>query len=1672
MSWMALYTNVVWTTAKTIQEKSRGHEPMCYSSEGYHPFSSLRVFDFSPCFEAVAILPVPLLGLILFAGIDLVYIKRKGPKKHRDGWSAWRMWMKTALLSLATVFAIVNVILLLVSLPHRFSNIFMLPAILHLIAMPVLLVLSHLNHQRSLRSSSVVLIFWPIYLSVIGVVLRTRINIVALGQQGESGGFGRSDGLGWTAFAMYLASVTLGIVAWLIECWGPDNSRITLKENVDYDGSAKPSDRKHSRRSLSRIRSSSNDSVRGNGAKPGYEPVFSDEADIPREDDEDRVDNYGNEIDGDSPLKKGIEEKIMMEDSESPVLRSNIYNRLTFGWLTPMMRLGAKRYIEEDDMWPLPSADSAESLNHRLESAWVDQRKKVEAGKKKHASLTIALIKAYGGPYLVAGVMKAVYDCLSFLQPQLLRLLLDFVQSYETTDEHGETRRQEPIRGFAIATAMFIAANLATFLLHQYFDRCFATTMRIRGGLVTLIYKKSLVLSNGEKGGRTTGDITNLQSVDATRVGDLTQYLHIAWSGPLQIILAFISLYRLIGWQSFVGVAIMVVSLPINTVISRYLKDLQKEQMKNKDARSRLMNEILTNIRSIKLRGRLLARLRVMPVDFSFTDGRRLSARKYLRMLTFSNINDLVRNNRELRMLRKIGIFNAFSFFFWSSTPFLVAFATFSTFALTSKTPLTAEKIFPAISLFQLLAFPLGVFSNIISSIIEAVVSIGRMEDFLNGEELQEDARLVEPAVSSDVAVDRQAEMVTIQNGEFRWLSTAPEPTLRDINLSIKKGELITVLGRVGDGKSSLLSSILGELHRDKGSVVVRGSIAYYNQNPFVLSDSIKQNILFGHRYDPELSPEQFAFSFYEKVIDACALRPDLAIFADGDATQVGGQRARIALARAVYARADLYLLDDPLSAAHVGKHIFDNVLGPEGLLRSKARILCTNAITWLENSDEIIMMRQGSILARSTYADAMRDSNSELNKLITGLGKQAEEVNEPSDEHSGDEASQDTAVNTDVDGESEDPTREERQSEIDDAQSGIPLANRRASVATMRRASMLSLRRSKIEAVRELKADSKPKEHSEKGQVKRAVYAEYIKAASRIGVAGFLLSIVLAQATSILGNVVLRYWGKRNSEMHQNVSTGKYPLAYGVVGLSSSVLSVLATVLLWVYCAIRCSRELHDRSFAALMRSPMSFFETVPMGRVLNIFTRDIFVIDEVLVRVFSAFFRTMASVIGTLAVIAFGAPVVLLMVIPLGFAYRVIMRYYLATSRELKRLDAVSRSPVFAWFSETLSGVSTIRAYGQQERFIANNEARLDRNMACYMPAQSVNRWLAVRLESLGSCLMYAAALTSVVGMLVSKRLDAGLVGLTMSYVISVTGSLNWAVRSASEVEQNIISVERVLGYTHLASEAPAETADDKDLPATWPSEGAIEFQHYSARYRPELDLCLRDISIKVQGGEKIGICGRTGAGKSSTTLALFRIIEAAQGKILIDGVDISTMGLKDLRRRLSIIPQSPEIFSGTLRMNIDPLNVHSDAEIWSALEKSHLKQFVSEQLTGGLDAEIDEGGSNLSAGQKQLVCFARALLRKTKILILDEATSSIDLETDEAVQGILRGPDFKGVTTLTIAHRINTIMDSDRVLVLDQGKVAEFDTPENLLSRSDSIFTSLVKQAGLYGNNAGDS
>lgn len=478
-----------------------------------------------------------------------------------------------------------------------------------------------------------------------------------------------------------------------------------------------------------------------------------------------------------------------------------------------------------------------------------------------------------------------------------------------------------------------------------------------------------------------------------------------------------------------------------------------------------------------------------------------------------------------------------------------------------------------------------------------------------------------------------------------------------------------------------------------------------------------------------------------------------------------------------------------------------------------------------------------------------------------------------------------------------------------------------------------------------------------------------------------------------------------------------------------------------------------------------MLFFETTPIGQVLNRFSRDVYVIDEVLARTFGGFFRTLAQVAGIIVVVSSGAPLYLVIVVPVFFIYRRIQKYYLATSRELKRLDATTKSPVFASFSETLSGLSTIRAYRQQERFIAENEGRLDRNQECYFPSVSCNRWLAVRLELMGSFLIFAAALLAVISLKKGGKIDAGLVGLMLTYSLSITQALNWVVRSATEVETNIVSVERCIEYAELEPEAPMYK-DDVDLPEDWPSKGEIEFDHFSTRYRKDLDLVLKDLNFKVEGQEKVGICGRTGAGKSSLSMSLFRIIEPAEGTIRIDGIDITKIGLHDLRSRLAIIPQDSQCFEGSMRQNIDPTGMSDDDTLWRVLDHARLKDHVK-RMDGGLDAHVDEGGSNLSSGQRQLMCLARALLKRSKILVLDEATSQIDPESDKAIQQIIRS-EFGQCTVLTVAHRLNTIADSDKILTVDKGKLAEFAPPTELLADQNTIYYGLAQEAGIIGKS----
>ncbi|TNY24017.1 hypothetical protein DMC30DRAFT_371993 [Rhodotorula diobovata] len=1346
-------------------------------------------------------------------------------------------------------------------------------------------------------------------------------------------------------------------------------------------------------------------------------------------------------------------------EPECPRLRANIFQRLTFSWMTPMMKTGYRKFLTEEDLWALPPDDTARALGDRLEKAWqarrarvahkthqqpvipgqepafavtpADGKQKKRGEKEKRPNLAGALVSAYGGPFFLAAVFKLGQDTLAFLQPWLLKRLLQFVGSYSSPD--GEPA----FHGYAIAIGMFCCAVTQTLLLHCYFSRVFETGMRVRAGLISLIYKKALVLSPAERGGRLTGDIVNLQSTDATRLQDLCTYGQIAWSGLFQITLAFVSLYSLLGWTMLVGVGVMIASMPLTAAIARYQTKLQREQMKNKDARTSIMSEILNNIRSIKL---------------------------YAWENSFAQRLFDVRNNKELRMLKKMGYLSASSNFLWSFTPFAVAFSTFALFSTISGKPLTSEIVFPAITLFQLLGFPLAVLPVVFSSLVEAYVSIDRITDFLVAKEIQADA--VNISIPSRELKDGD-ELLSVVHGDFTWTplpapeapAVTPPPInhLQDISVSVKKGELIAVVGRVGDGKSSLLSAILGEMNKVDGQVTVRGTVAYTAQQPWIMGGTVRSNITFGFRYEPE---------FYELVLEACALKEDLKLLPQGDATEVGekgislsgGQKARVALARAVYARADIYLLDDPLSAvdAHVAAHLFNRVIGPEGLLKDKARLLCTNAIPFCSQADQLLFLRKGVVLERSTYEDAMQ-GDTELSKLLIEFGKSSEEGGSDSE---GDTAVEDTpvVVGDGADDKAEEPKQDEATLDAEDLAVKLKIAESRALA---HRAQPIPVDEQKRETLRQLKRSTRPKENREQGSVKWSVYKDYIKANGYLGTFLYLFTIVSQQLLQIGTNVWLKHWSQHNSETGDNEHVKFYLSIYAALGCGASLVFFLNGILLYSLCVIRSAKLMHDRMFHAVMRSPMRFFETTPIGTILNRFSRDIYVIDEVLARTFGGFARTIAGVFSMIAVISSSVPAFLLVLIPVLFVYKRIQTYYLATSRELKRLDATTKSPIFASFQETLSGVLTIRAYRQNARFIAENEGHVDRNQNALFPSLNCNRWLAVRLEFLGALLIFSTAFLAVSTLVKSRSIDAGLVGLVLSYALSTTQSLNWVIRSATEVETNIVSVERVQEYTQLESEAPLEIPENAP-PADWPQQGNIRFEHVKARYRKDLDLVLRDVNFDIPAGSKVGVCGRTGAGKSSLTMVLYRIVEPEGGVVSIDGVDVGKIGLHDLRSRLSIIPQDSQMFAGTLRQNLDPSGQATDAQMWAALEQCRLKEHV-ERMEGKLDAQIDEGGTNFSSGQRQLICLGRALLRRSKILVLDEATAAVDVESDRDIQTVIRR-EFASCTIFVIAHRLNTIMDCDKILVMSAGEVAEYDSPANLLAKPDGIFRALAAEAGV--------
>ncbi|XP_073264843.1 ABC transporter C family member 12-like isoform X3 [Populus alba] len=1140
-----------------------------------------------------------------------------------------------------------------------------------------------------------------------------------------------------------------------------------------------------------------------------------------------------------------------------PERHANLFSRICFGWLTPLMKQGHKRPITEKDVWKLDTWDQTETLIKKFQTCWVEE------SKRPKPRLLRALNSSLGGRFWLGGFFKIGYDLSQFVGPIVLSHLLQSMQ------------RGDPAWiGYIYAFLIFLGVLFGALCESQFFQNVMRVGFQLRSTLVAAIFRKSLKLTHEGRKNFPSGKITNMITTDANALQQICQQLHGLWSAPFRITISMVLLYQQLGVASLFGSLMLVLMVPTQTILMSRMRKLTKEGLHRTDKRVSLMNEILAAMDAVKC---------------------------YAWEKSFQSRIQSVRDD-ELSWFRSAQLLSAFNSFILNSIPVIVTLVSFGTFTLLGG-DLTPAKAFTSLSLFQVLRSPLNMLPNLLSQVVNANISLQRLEELFLAEE-----RILAPNPPLKLGIPA----ISIENGNFLWDSKLEKPTLSDINLKIQVGSLVAIVGGTGEGKTSLISAMLGELPPMEGaSVVIRGTVAYVPQVSWIFNATVRDNILFGSEYEP---------SRYMKAIDVTALQHDLDLLPGRDLTEIGergvnisgGQKQRVSMARAVYSNSDVYIFDDPLSAldAHVGRQVFNSCIKDE--LQGKTRVLVTNQLHFLPQVDKIILLSEGMIKEEGTFEELSKNGKL-FQKLMENAGKMEELV-------------------------------EEKNSENLDYKSSKPAANG---------------------------GNDLPQKAGSKMKVK-------------------------------VGKSVLIKQEERETGV----------VSWNVLTRYNNALGGIWVVLIIFLCYLLIEVLRVSRSTWLSLWTNQSTLESYKPGYYIFVY-----------------------------ALLSFGQ----------------------STSREVKRLDSITRSPVYAQFGEALNGLSSIRAYKAYDWMAIINGKSMDNNIRFTLVNMSSNRWLTIRLVTLGGIMIWLIATFAVLG---NGRTEnhvefASVMGLLLSYTLNITDLLSNVLRQASRAENSLNSVERVGTYMDLPSEAPAIVETNRPPPA-WPSSGSIKFRDVVLRYRPELPPVLHHLSFEVSPSEKLGIVGRTGAGKSSMLNALFRIVELERGEITIDGCDVAKFGLTDLRKTLSIIPQSPVLFSGTVRFNLDPFSEHNDADLWEALERAHLKDAIRNN-SFGLDAEVFEGGENFSVGQRQLLSLARALLRRSKILVLDEATASVDVRTDALIQKTIR-EEFRSCTMLVIAHRLNTIIDCDRILVLEAGQVLEHGTPEELLlPNKGSAFSRMVQSTG---------
>ncbi|XP_071321050.1 ATP-binding cassette sub-family C member 4-like [Trachinotus anak] len=1281
-------------------------------------------------------------------------------------------------------------------------------------------------------------------------------------------------------------------------------------------------------------------------------------------------------------------EQVSKDAKRNPAATANILSKIFFCWLNPLFRTGYKRRLEEDDMYEVLVEDRSENLGQDLQRYW-DHELQTATKEMRPPRLTKVIIRCYWKPYAVLGFFTLIEEVIKVIQPVILGKMIQYFENY---DPNNKTAFHETL---GYAAALSICTIGLALLHHLYFYHVQRTGMKIRVAMCHMIYKKALCLSSSAMGKTTTGQIVNLLSNDVNKFDDVTIFLHFLWVGPLQAAAVVGLLWQEIGPSCLAGMVVLMFLMPVQTLFGRLFSKFRSKTAVLTDSRIRTMNEVVSGIRIIKM---------------------------YAWEKPFAALVSEVRRKEISKIMKSSYLrgLNMASFFCASK---IIIFITFTLYVLLGNT-ISASRVFVTVSLYSAVRLTVTLFfPNAIEKMFESRVSIRRIQEFLMLDEITKGGTALPQDEKNDVSVE-------IQELFCYWDKSLDAPSLQNISLSLDSNQLLAVIGPVGAGKSSLLSSILGELPNEKGVLKVKGQLTYAAQQPWVFPGTIRNNILFGK----ELNTQK-----YERVIRACALKRDLELLPDGDLTLIGdrgatlsgGQKARVNLARAVYQDADIYLLDDPLSAvdAEVGRHLFEQCIC--GLLKNKPRILVTHQLQYLKAANQILVLKEGHMVAKGTYTELQQSGVD-----FTSLLKKEEE--------------------------------EEQQQQQQQPPPDTPTRSR-----TLSQNSVLS-QASSVHSVKD--GDQLPaepvqtvaEESRAQGNIGVGLYVKYLRAGANIVVLLIVLLFnILAQVAYIMQDWWLAYWADEQEKLNVNgtiiqkgqnitreLNTDFYLGVYGGLTVATIVFGFIRNLVLF-NVLVRCTQSLHNRMFSAILRTPVRFFDINPIGRVLNRFSKDIGQLDSNMPWTLVDFIQVFLQILGVIAVAASVIPWILIPVLPLLLFFLYLRRYFLQTSRDIKRLESTTRSPVFSHLSSSLQGLWTIRAFGAEERFQKTFDAHQDLHSEAWFLFLTTSRWFAVRLD--GICSIFVT-ITTFGCLLLRDQLDAGSVGLALTYSVTLMGMFQWGVRQSAEVENMMTSVERVVEYTELETEAPWET--QKRPPPDWPRKGLVTFDRVSFSYSGDGPLVLHDLKAMFRPKEKVGIVGRTGAGKSSLVSALFRLAEP-QGKIYIDGVLTSEIGLHDLRQKMSIIPQDPVLFTGSMRKNLDPFNQHTDEELWSALQEVQLKSVV-EELPGKLETVLAESGSNFSVGQRQLVCLARAVLRKNRILIIDEATANVDPRTDELIQRTIRDK-FRECTVLTIAHRLNTIIDSDRILVLDAGRIHAYDEPYTLLQDPDGIFYKMVQQTG---------